>query len=574
MERGVTRRTVLGRAAFGAVSAVLASRWASAPAARGALVPLPTAAQIRADIQRMVDFGPRLTGSDAHDRYLDWLEREFVAAGLELSPCDVYATERWEVQRFGLDFLSGPAPGPAKIAAYYPRSKETPAGGVTGSFVYAGVAPAPSLSGADVATLEAALARYPADLVSWLRGLVGTLTAGDLRGSILLVDLPIPVPLTSAFLLPLATALSWPGHSVADWVTGDYKRPWILPGLGVPLAPFQALGAAGVVFILDSSHAALAGGYLPFGHGFEPLPALYVDRDEGERLRALSGARARLTLTATRQKVPTRSVTATLPGASSEAIVLDTHTDGQNFVEENGGVGLVHLARHFASLPRAQRPKRTLVFSAWPGHMVADLPGLQGWIDDHPDIVRRTAAAITIEHLGCSEWIDSVGSGYHATGETELYGVWTTQGKMFALTRDAVVAHGLPHQALLRPPVQFGVGGPFQSAGVPQIGFLAGPTYLVTISPGGEMDKLDADLAARQVAWLADLVGRIDPIPAAALRQGDPTLGSGGGGKSRSHPAACGPAAAAAGHMGVTLDAPSRRRLRRGGWLRGRLTLG
>ena len=28
----------------------------------GAVVPLPAAAQVRADVQRMVDFGPRLTG--------------------------------------------------------------------------------------------------------------------------------------------------------------------------------------------------------------------------------------------------------------------------------------------------------------------------------------------------------------------------------------------------------------------------------------------------------------------------------------------------------------------------------
>jgi hypothetical protein len=71
---------------------------------------------------------------------------------------------------------------------------------------------------------------------------------------------------------------------------------------------------------------------------------------------------------------------------------------------------------------------------------------------------------------------------------------------------------------MLRPPIQFGVGGAFQSAGVPQIGFLAGPTYLVTISPNGGMDKLDAELAAR-------------------------------------------------------LDRVSKRRLRRGGWRRGRIRL-
>src|SRR5204862_2016699 len=192
----------------------------------------------------------------------------------------------------------------------------------------------------------------------------------------------------------------------------------------------------------------------------------------------------------------------------------------------------VQLARHFGSLPRSKRPRRTLVFAAWPGHMVAELPQAQGWIDAHPDLVGRAAAALTVEHLGCSEWNDSPDRGYHPTGQPEIFGVWTTQGKMFELTRDTVVAHDLRRTALLRPPVQFGVGGAFQTAGVPQIGAIAGPEYLVTISKNGDMDKLDEHLAAKQIAWIADLATQIDGVPAAELRRGGPTLGSPGAGSA------------------------------------------
>ena len=176
-------------------------------------------------------------------------------------------------------------------------------------------------------------------------------------------------------------------------------------------------------------------------------------------------------------------------------------------------------------MPRERRLRRTLVFAAWPGHMSNDLPQAGGWIAAHPDLVKRAAAALTVEHLGCTEWNDSSDRGYHPTGRAELLAVWTTQGRMFDVTRDAVVAHDLPRTALLRPPAQFGVGGPFQAAGVPQIGALAGPEYLLTVSDNGDMDKLDEALAARQIAWLADLATRLDSVPAADLRQGDPTLG-------------------------------------------------
>jgi hypothetical protein len=77
----------------------------------------------------------------------------------------------------------------------------------------------------------------------------------------------------------------------------------------------------------------------------------------------------------------------------------------------------------------------------------------------------------------------------------------------------------------MRPPAQFGVGGPFQQAGIPQIGAIAGPEYLLTISDNGELDKLDEHLAARQIAWIAEIARGVDKIDRAALREGDPTLG-------------------------------------------------
>lgn len=523
----LSRRQLLTRAAALGASTAFAGHALPAFAGVKKPVPLPSPHQVRDEFTRMVEFGPRLTASPAHDAYISWLEDEFERAGLRLTNPDPYSTERWLMESFSLDVLEGTGAGSVDVATYYPRSQETPPDGVTGPLVYGGVAPALSVNGADLGALQAAVARYPDELTSWASGLGGLLDGGA-QDAILVVDLPMPAPLTAAAFLPIATYLNWDGHTTADWAASDYKRIWIEPGLGVPLAPFQQLGAAGVVFVVDASMEALRGSYLPFTHGFEPLPALYVDRDTGRALRAQAAGRpkTRLTLTADHQKaVSTRAITAVLPGASKETLIFNTHTDGQGFVEENGGVAFVQLARHFASLAKHRRLQRTLVFACWPGHMVGDLPQTQGWIDAHPDIVGNAAAALTVEHLGCTEWADSLDKGYHPTGDAELFGIWTTQGKMFDLTKATVVAHDIPRAAMLRPPVQFGVGAAFQSSGVPQIGAIAGPEYLLTVSDTGDLDKLDERLAARQIRWLADLAGRIDGVAAADLRQGDPTLG-------------------------------------------------
>jgi hypothetical protein len=562
----LTRRALLARAAYGAGSVALGSQLLTRTAAAAGPA-LPTPAQVRADVQRMVDFGPRLTGNDAHNAFIAWLEREFTAAGCDLLPCDVYETSRWEVGRFGLDVLDGDGAGPVKVGTYFPRSKETPAGGVTGPLVYAGSPPQPAINAGDATSLQPALARYPDQLASWAQALPGTLS-GSPQGGVLLVDLPAPVPATAGILGGALTYYNGQGESAADLLAADYKRLWLIPGLSMPLAPFAGLGVAGVVFVLDCSFEALRGQYMPFEWQNEDIPALYVDRDTGQKLRAQAAARpqARLTLTATRKTVPTPTVTAVLPGAGAETIIFNTHTDGQGFVEENGPVAFVHLARYFGALAPERRLRRTLVFAAWPGHMSNDLPQGQGWIDAHKDLVDKAAAALTVEHLGCTEWTDDLAHGYHASGREELFAIWTSQGAMFDLTKAAVIRRDLPRTALLRPPAQFGVGGPFYQAGIPEIGAIAGPEYLLTISDDGEMGKFDERLAAKQIAFLADLAVAIDPVGREQLRSGDPTLGSpapkGNVEPSSAVPkrADCTPAAAAARSTAVEVRWYGRRR--------------
>jgi hypothetical protein len=139
--------------------------------------------------------------------------------------------------------------------------------------------------------------------------------------------------------------------------------------------------------------------------------------------------------------------------------------------------------------------------------------------------MRSAVAAITVEHLGCSEWLDTADRGYHPTGQPETMFGWTTQGPLFDLVRDATIASGLPRTALMRPPAQFGVGSPFQSAGIPQVGLIAGPAYMINDARDSDMDKLDEQLASRQIAWIADMLKRLDGADAAALMTGDPTLG-------------------------------------------------
>jgi hypothetical protein len=108
-----------------------------------------------------------------------------------------------------------------KVATYFPRSQETPAAGVTGPLVYGGALPQPSVNGPDAAALQAALARYPDELASWA-GALPSLLSGSPQGSILLVDVPAPVPITAGVLAGDMTYYNGQGETEADLLRSDY----------------------------------------------------------------------------------------------------------------------------------------------------------------------------------------------------------------------------------------------------------------------------------------------------------------------------------------------------------------
>jgi hypothetical protein len=207
-------------------------------------------------------------------------------------------------------------------------------------------------------------------------------------------------------------------------------------------------------------------------------------------------------------------------------MIVNSHTDGQNAFEENGGIGMVWLARYFAQLSRARRLKRSLVFSAVSGHFAGPaLPQTRGFIDRHPDLVARAAASVTIEHLGASEWLDDA-RGYHPTGGPDMFVIWHSQTGIAGPVVESMVANDLRHSRALRPAGDYmiAVGTAFNESGVPTVSSIVAPNYMVSWADNGHLDKFLPDRAAREVRWAADLITRLDSIPAAQLAAGDSTV--------------------------------------------------
>ncbi|MCI4592059.1 hypothetical protein MOK15_18385 [Sphingobium sp. BYY-5] len=465
-------------------------------AARANPVPLPSADQIRQDYQQMVDFGPRLPGNANHVKFVDWMKREFVAAGLRLGPCESYAYRRWEPKRWSLDIIDGDQRHAVPTVAYFVRSQPTGPQGVTGPLVYAGRLNPDG---------PASLPDFP-------------------KGSILLFDAELPKMHLRQIVHPHFIHVR--GETDADVLDSLYHRLWTMPSF--QMDDLAARGVAGVAIIINASSAMIAGNFSPHASPYKPkVPALFIGQDAGDTLRAAAkaGRAAHLTLDAQWVEGDVPQLTAVLPGESEEVMIVDTHTDGQNFIEENGCIALLQLARHFASLPAGQRLRRSIVFAGWPGHMSGDMPEAPGWALAHPDLMKRAAAAFTIEHLGASEWADVPGKGYAATGHNEYMNWPATAGPLNDFVIDGIKRHDLLRHAVEQGP-GYTTGRVFHNSGIPHVACIAGPNYLLGIVPNGHMDKLDADLASRQTAMIAEIIKQADRTPMADLKGSDSSLGA------------------------------------------------
>ena len=105
------------------------------------------------------------------------------------------------------------------------------------------------------------------------------------------------------------------------------------------------------------------------------VPTMTISQDEGFLLRDMlaTGQKVQLHVTLDiehRENVQSQNVYAVLPGASDEQVVVMSHTDCffQGAMDNASGMATaIDIARHYAAVPRAQRP-RTMVFIATPDH--------------------------------------------------------------------------------------------------------------------------------------------------------------------------------------------------------------
>ena len=441
--------------------------------------------------QRALDErGLRATGSPEHATYVADLAQRLGEVGVSDVRLEPVPIRRWTPLRWGLDLVDGGPLRDVPVVSYVAYSGLTGPEGVTGPL---------------------------------------SLTPG--AGSIGLVDVPLVGMAARDF-----DGLDWdaPGAPVhgPEWdPDARYDRVWLSQDLmREALARFEDGGALGLVIAVDVPDDQIAGAYLLYDAVHRGIPALFVGRDTGRRLHQARerDERVRLILEAVVEDTVTHNLLGLVPGVSDELVVLQSHTDGPNGLEDNGPEAIVAMAQHLAALPQRDLPRSILVLLSTGHFAIEEAWGVEAFLHQHAtDLVPRIAAVLSLEHLGALAREED----YPDSGLTTEYEF----GCCFATPHRAVVdaARGAMDRAavtdslVLRPFVPVadspdGTGWPadgspfWHIAGLPTANFITGPGYLFNVEPVGRY--IDVEALRRQAIAFTEATLELAATPWDVLR--------------------------------------------------------
>ncbi|MBQ6874388.1 MAG: hypothetical protein IJO24_08870 [Clostridia bacterium] len=447
----------------------------------------------------MNSFGTRLTGSKGHNDFIRWLKEEITKMDIPVFS-DPFYFKRWEEKKSSIEILDGDEKISIPVSSAYPYSGQTSAEGIIEELVYVkGVKDIPKTVGKIAVFNVANINFLPSEI------------AFDKRTSY-----PADVVLEKKYEGPVITSFIQCFYGIVSKLSK----------------------AKAVILIWKGLHDdMIEGQYLSFIADYQNIPMLWINETNGKKVieAARAHKKARLVLeTEIEEHAFTESFYCIIKGKNQkENVIVNTHTDGTNCVEENGPIALLELMRNM----KDTLPERTHIFLFTTGHFrlphfedirTGAFQSASRWLAMHRDLWDgkgehfKCVANLTVEHLGCLEWRDIDGE-YKYTGKPEVDLVYTGNKFMDKLYIDTVKDRKTIRTMTLRGhnALHFGEGQNFFTMGVPEISLVPAPYYLCVVSDSHEMEKFDIDLMTEQTETFAKLIEKIEKISAKELGRSD-----------------------------------------------------
>ncbi len=446
-------------------------------------------------MHKMNSFGTRLTGSKGHRDFINWLKAEIGEMGIPVYS-DPFWFRRWEEKNSSIEIIDGDEKINIPVSSAYPYSGETSPEGITEELVYVdGIKAIPDTTGKIAVFNIANINFLPSEI------------AFDKRTSY-----PEDVVLEKKYEGPVITSFVQCFYGILSKLTK----------------------AKAVILVWKGLHDdMIEGQYLSFIMGYQNIPMLWVNETNGKKIieAAKAHKKAKFVLEAEiEEHAYTESFYCIINGKNKkENVIVNTHTDGTNCVEENGPIALLELMKNMKDM----EPERTHIFVFTTGHFrlphfedirTGSFQSASRWLAMHRELWDgkgehfRCVANLTLEHMGCKEWRDIDGE-YKYTGRPEVELVYTGNKFVDKLYIDTVKERKTVRTMTLRGhnALHFGEGQNFFTMGVPEISLVPAPYYLCVVSDGHEMDKFDIDLMTEQTETFAKLIEKIEKISAKEL---------------------------------------------------------
>ena len=457
-----------------------------------------TSKKLLKGVEKMNSFGPRYTGSKAHQAYIDYLKGEVKKLGFEVYS-DPFYFERWEEAESSLKIL-GETETQIPVSSAHPYSGKTSDEGITAP-LYRFKNPA------DIKNLKDKIAVFEVSNIDFIPSEI----AFDKRSA-------------------------YPEDALME---AKYEGPVITTFVKFIFGMLAKAGKAkAAVFVWKGLHDdCVKGQYLPFILEYQNLPILWVNETDGMTLlkAADQNKTANLILKADMDEhAYTESFYCVKKGTKDgESVIINTHTDGPNCVEENGPVAILEMMKAL----KDEELERTHVFVFTTGHFrlpsfkdisTGSFQSASRWMAMHRQLWDgkhghlKCVANLTLEHLGCKEWREVDGE-YKYTGKPDLELVYTGNKVMDKLYIDTVKERETVRTLTLRGHnmLHFGEGQNFFTMGVPGICMVPAPYYLCVESESHEMEKFDPELMREQTDTFMKLVYKIEKMSAAELGRSD-----------------------------------------------------
>ncbi|MGN1418473.1 MAG: hypothetical protein ACI4W6_04020 [Acutalibacteraceae bacterium] len=456
--------------------------------------------EILAGVEKMNSFGTRLTGSKGHTDFINYLKDEISKLGIEIFS-DPFYFNRWEEKSSSIKIIDGCDEINIPVSSAYPYSGQTDESGITEELVYID-------SAKDFVKANGKIAVYNVSNINFLSSEI----AFDKRSS-----LPEDIVLETKYEGPVITSFVHCFYGILSKLNK----------------------AKAVILVWKGLHDdCVKGQYLSFILGYQNVPMLWVNETDGKKVieAAKEHKKANFVLTAeTEENAFTESFYCILKGKNpKETVIVNTHTDGTNCVEENGPIALLQLMKNL----KDRELERTHIFVFTTGHFrlprfkdirTGSFQSASRWLAMHRELWDgkgdhfKCVANLTLEHLGCLEWRDIDGE-YKYTGKPEVELVYTGNKFVDKLYIDTVKERETVRTMTLRGhnALHFGEGQNFFTMGIPEISLVPAPYYLCVVSDTHEMEKFDAELMTQQTETFMKLIEKIETISAKQLGRSEP----------------------------------------------------